>query len=240
MKNARQGYEQVLKKLKSMANPRNVVGMARYGIRPRSKVLGISVPNLRAMAKKIGRDHRLALRLWKSGVHEAQVLACLVDDPEDVTEEQMENWVRGFDSWDLCDLCCGNLFDRTDMAYRKAFEWTVRDEEFVKRAAFALIAALAVHDKKASDEQFVEYMPLIIEAASDERNFVKKGVNWALRQVGKRNKRLNALAIKTAEEIQRMATKSARWIAADSLRELRSDYVRVKLETADRGRRRRS
>jgi len=229
MKNAKQGYEQTLKKMKSMANPRNVAGMARYGIRPRSKVLGISVPSLRAMAKEIGKDHRLALRLWGSGVHEARVLACLVDDPQEVTVEQMEEWVRGFDSWDVCDLCCGNLFDRTELAYRKAFEWSAREDEYVKRAGYVMMAALSVHDKTADDERFLAFLPVIIDGSGDDRNFVKKAVNWALRQIGKRNRRLNKAAIKAGEEIARSKSSSARWIASDALRELRSEKVQKRL-----------
>lgn len=229
MKVAKPGYEQVLKELNSMADARGVAGMARFGIRPRSKVLGISVPNLRAIAKEIGRDHRLALRLWKSGVHEAQVLACLVDDPEDVTEKQMEDWVRGFDSWDLCDLCCGNLFDRTNLAYQKAFEWSAMEEEFVKRAGYVMMAALSVHDKAAGDDEFLAFLPVIIDGSGDERNFVKKAVNWALRQIGKRNRRLNRAAVKAGEEIARSKSSSARWIASDALRELRSEKIQNRL-----------
>jgi len=229
MKNAKQGYDQIMKELKSMADPRNVAGMARFGIRPQSKVLGISVPSLRAMSKDIGKDHRLALRLWKSGVHEAQVLACLLDDPEDVTEEQMEDWVRGFDSWDLCDLCCSNLFDRTDMAYRKAFEWSALEEEYVRRAGYVLMAALSVHDKAANDDRFLAFLPVIIDGSRDDRNFVKKAVNWALRQIGKRNLRLNRAAIEAGEKIAKRKSSSARWIASDALRELRSEKVRNRL-----------
>jgi 3-methyladenine DNA glycosylase AlkD len=229
MKSAKQGYEQILKKLKSMGDPRNVAGMARYGIRPRSKVLGISVPSLRAMAKEIGKDHRLALRLWRSGVHEARLLACFIDDPKEVTEEQMEEWVQGFDSWDVCDLCCSNLLDRTELAYRKAFEWSAMEEEFVKRAGYVMMAALSVHDKTADDDRFLALLPVIIDGSGDERNFVKKAVNWALRQIGKRNRLLNRAAIKAGEEIARSKSSSARWIASDALRELKNEKIQNRL-----------
>lgn len=229
MKNSKQGYSATLKKLKSMEDPRNVAGMARFGIRPQNKVLGIAVPTLRDMAKEIGRDHRLALRLWTSGVHEARVLACFIDDPKEVTEEQMEEWVRGFDSWDVCDLCCSNLFDTTKWAYPKAFEWSEREEEYVKRAGYVMMAALSVHDKAADDKKFLAFLPVIVNGSGDERNFVKKAVNWALRQIGKRNQRLNKAAIKTGEKIANMKSSSARWIASDALRELRSEQVQKRL-----------
>jgi 3-methyladenine DNA glycosylase AlkD len=229
MKSSKQGYQQILKELRSMASPEGATGMASFGIRPQNEVLGISVPSLRAMAKKIGTDHRLALRLWKSGVHEARVLACLIEDPEEVTEEQMEKWVRGFDSWDLCDLCCGNLFDRTEMAYRKAFEWSLREEEYVRRAGYVMMAALSVHDKAADDDKFLAFLPVVIGGSGDQRNFVKKAVNWALRQIGKRNQHLNRAAIKAGEKIAKMKSSSAKWIASDALRELRSEKVKKRL-----------
>ncbi len=229
MKTAKQSYAEILKRLRSMENPRNVAGMARFGIRPRSETLGISVPALRAMAKEIGKGHRLALRLWRSGVHEARVLACLIDDPKEVAEEQMEDWVRGFDSWDVCDACCSNLFDKTRLAYQKAFEWSAREEEYIKRAGYVMMAALSVHDKVADDDKFLAFLPVIIEGSSDDRNFVKKAVNWALRQIGKRNRRLNKAAIRAGEQIARSKSSSAKWIASDALRELRSEKVQDRL-----------
>lgn len=221
-------YREILKRLKSLANPAIATGMARFGSKPK-KALGISAPNLRQLAKEIGRDHRLALRLWDSGIHEARILASLIDEPEKVTEAQMERWVKDFDSWDVCDACCCNLFDKTPVAYQKAAAWSRRKEEFVKRAGFALVAYLAVHDKKAKDEQFIRFLPIIKRASSDERNFVKKAVNWALRQIGKRNVALNRLAIQTAKEIHAMDSKTARWIAADALRELGSAKIKKRL-----------
>jgi 3-methyladenine DNA glycosylase AlkD len=223
--------EEVLERLKSLANPENVAGMARFGISSES-TLGISVPTLRKMAKEIGRDHALAQELWASGVHEARSLAALIDDPRQVTEEQMERWVADFDSWDVCDGCCGNLFDKTPFAHRKAVEWAGRDEEFVKRAGFALMAWLATHDKRAPDEAFVAFLPVISRESGDARNFVKKAVNWALRGIGKRNAALNAMAVQTAQEIQSMGSKPGRWIASDALRELTSEKVRERLKVS--------
>ena len=210
---------EVLKILKSHADPRNVAGMARFGINP-DNTYGVSIPLLRKMAKKIGKNHALAQGLWDSGIHEARILAGMVADPWQVTDEQMESWVKDFDSWDVCDQVCMNLFDKTEKAYEKAREWAGRDEEFVKRAGFALMACLAVHDKTAPDGKFEQFFPYIVREATDERNFVKKAVNWALRQIGKRNSVLRKKAIQAAREIQKLDSKSAKWIAGDALREL--------------------
>ncbi len=218
---------EILRRLEDLSNPDNVAGMARFGINPK-QTLGVSMPVLRRMAREIGVDHALARELWSSGVHEARILACLVDDPEKVTGKQMDRWARDFDSWDVCDQCCLNLFDRTPWAPAKAVEWSARNEEFVKRAGFALMAVLAVHDKKATDDQFERYLPVIKREATDERNFVRKSVNWALRQIGKRNRRLNKLAVKTARDIARLDSKSAKWIGSDALRELTSEKVQGK------------
>lgn len=221
--------DEVLQMLRSLADPEAVEGMARFGISSRN-TLGISIPQLRKIGKEIGKDHSIARELWSSGIHEARILACFVEDPNQVSEEQMEAWVKDFDSWDVCDQCCTSLFDRTEFAYRKAREWTNREEEFVKRAAFVLMAGLAVHDKRAQDGNFEQFLPLIKREATDERNFVRKAVNWALRQVGKRNPALNSKAITTAEGIQEIESRSARWIASDALRELRSEKVRARLQ----------
>jgi 3-methyladenine DNA glycosylase AlkD len=220
--------EEVLERLKSLANPEAVAGMARYGISTQN-TLGVSVPALRRMAREIGRDHALAQELWSTGVHEARILASMIDDPRLVTEEQMERWAADFDSWDVCDQCCGNLFDKTGFAYRKAVEWAARDEEFVKRAGFALMAWLAFHDKRAPDEAFLAFLPVIMRESVDGRNYVRKAVNWALRQIGKHNAALNIMAIQTAQEIQATGSKAGRWIAADALRELTSDKVQERL-----------
>jgi 3-methyladenine DNA glycosylase AlkD len=221
-------YKEVLKKLRSLSNPEAVAGMARFGISPKN-TYGVSIPVLRKMAKRIGKDHLLARKLWVSGVHEARILAGMVDDPEAVSEEQMEKWVKDFDSWDVCDQICSNLFDQTRFAHKKAIEWSKRDEEFVKRAGFVLMAALAVHDKEKSDREFEKFFFLIKKEATDERNFVKKAVNWSLRQIGKRSAYLNRLAIKTAEMIQKRNSKAAKWVAADALRELTSEAVQKRL-----------
>ena len=219
----------VLKELKSMEDPSCVAGMAAYGIRS-EKTYGVSMTKLIAMKKRIGKDHDLAAGLWKSGIHDARLLACLIDDPKLVTESQMDNWVKDFDNWAICDGCCGHLFDRTPFAYQKAREWTARREEFVRRAGFSMIAALTVHDKKADDQSFLQFLPAIRKAATDQRTYVMKAVNWALRQIGKRNPRLNREAIRVAEQIRKMDTKSAKWIASDALRELRSDPVKARFQ----------
>lgn len=203
--------------------------MARFGINP-DRALGVRIPDLRRLAKEVGTDHRLALALWRSEVHEARIIASMIDDPTKVTEGQMESWVADFDSWDLCDQCCGNLFDRTSLAYRKAVEWSGRDGEFVKRAGFALIAWAAVHDKEADDRVFLELLPLIEQEAEDDRNFVKKAVNWSLRQIGKRNRRLHRAASAVARRLaKRNDSRAARWIGTDALRELESEGVRSRL-----------
>lgn len=227
--------EEILAQLNSLANPANVEGMRRYGINPEN-TLGISVYVLRDMAKSIRRDqdpgsnHVLAAQLWGTGIHEALLLACFIDDPRQVTEEQMEAWAADFNSWDVCDQVCSSLFDATPFAYPKALEWPSRDEEFVKRAGFVLMAALAVHDKKAPDEKLAQFFPLIVREASDERNFVRKAVNWALRNIGKRNRSLNQAAIAAAGQIRQIDTKAARWIAADALRELCGEKVQARLK----------
>jgi len=221
-------YEEVLGKLESLADPEAAEGMARFGINT-EKAYGISVYVLKKLAKGITPDHDLAGRLWDSGIHEARILASMVDKPEMVTDEQMERWVKDFDSWDVCDLCCSNLFDKTRLAYEKAEQWSSREEEFVKRAGFVMMAALAVHDKTAVDEDFIKFMPMIIRESNDNRNFVKKAVNWALRQIGKRNLNLNRIALQVAGEIRETGTKSSRWIAADALRELTGEAVQRRL-----------
>lgn len=221
-------YEEVLDELKSLSNPENVAGMARFGINPEN-TYGVSIPVIRAMAKKIGRNHSLALQLWNSGIHEARILASLVDNPKEVTEEQMELWVKDFDSWDVCDQCIANLFGKTPFAYQKAIEWSSREEEFVKRASFALITRLVHPSKKTSVNQVAELLSIITREAGDDRNFVKKAVNWALRHIGKQNLHYNKLALTTAKELQNLDSPSAKWIASDAIRELTSDAVQQKL-----------
>jgi len=218
---------EVIAKLQSLANPVNVAGMARYGINPKN-TMGISIYFLRDIATEIGKDDALADELWVSGIHEARILASYIADPGKTTEERMECWAADFDSWDVCDQVSG-FFEETPFAYQKAVEWSARHEEFVKRAAFAIMAGLTVHDKKADDSRFEQFLTIIVRESSDERNYVKKAVNWALRNVGKRNRRLNEKAIATARQIQQIDTRSARWIAADALRELTAEKIQSKL-----------
>ncbi|MFC1733971.1 DNA alkylation repair protein [candidate division KSB1 bacterium] len=208
--------------LKKSGKLENREGMARFGINV-ANAFGVSVTRIREIAKEIGKNHNLALTLWDTGYHEARMLACIIDEHTKVSEEQMEQWVLDFDSWDLCDQCCSNLFRKTPFAYQKIEEWTSREETFVRRAGFVLIATLAVHDKKAKDVQFIDFFPLIAEKATDDRNMVKKAVNWALRQIGKRNMDLNKIAVAHAKELLEMKNKTASWIANDALRELTNE-----------------
>jgi 3-methyladenine DNA glycosylase AlkD len=218
------GFEVIIKELEELSNPEDVEGMARFGIN-HMKRYGVRMPELRRIAKNTGKNHELAEKLWNAGYGETRILASLIDDPEKVTEAQMEKWVLDFDSWDVCDQCCMNLFRKTPFAYKKIFEWSRNEHEFVKRAAFTLIAVLAVHDKQAPDDRFEQLFSLIIEESIDNRNYVKKSVNWALRHIGKKNIHLNRRAIEIAEEIHKIDSKSARWIASDALRELKSEKV---------------
>jgi 3-methyladenine DNA glycosylase AlkD len=223
----------VLEELEGVADPSRKPGMAHVGINV-ERALGVSIPTLRALARRHRGDHPLALDLWRSGVHEARILASMVDDPAQVTAEQMEAWVVDFDSWDLCDQVCGNLFGATSFALRTARAWTRRPEEFVKRAGFVLIAERAVRDRTSPDRVYAASLPAIRRGAIDERNYVKKAVNWALRQIGKRSANLNALAIAEAEELLTLGSPSARWIARDALRELRSASVQARLKASGR------
>lgn len=209
---------QLIERLRAMGNPANVAGMARFGINS-ANTLGVSMPQLRELAKG-RRDQELSLELWASGIHEARILAALVGEPARVTTEQMDAWVLDFDSWDVCDQVCMNLFDRTPWAFEKAVEYAGREEEFVKRAGFALMAVLAWHDKTAPNQKFLDLLPVIQREAADERNFVKKAVNWALRQIGKHSPALNQAAVATAREILLIDSRAARWVANDALREL--------------------
>lgn len=202
--------------------------MARFGI-DTGRAVGVTVTELRRFARDLGHDHELAAALWESGVHEARLLASLVDEPAMVSEAQMEAWVADLDSWDVCDGVCGNLFDRTPLALDKAAEWSTREPEFQKRAAFALMASAALHRRDLPDAAFASLLPVIRAQTTDERNYVKKAVSWALRQIGKRSSGLNPLAIRTAEQIERIDSRAARWVARDALRELRSNAVQARL-----------
>lgn len=218
----------ILKRIKSMFNPKNVAGMARFGITA-DNAYGIPMPVLRRMAKEIGKDHVIAGELWDSGIHEARILAGMIDEPALVTKAQFNRWAEDFDSWDVCDQTCMNLFRYTRFAHAKCYELCSRQEEFVRRTSFALMAALASGGKNAPDDAFIRFLPFIKKASTDERNFVKKAVNWALRGIGKRNKNLNRRAIAAAKEMRTLNSKSARWIAADAIRELESESVQRRL-----------
>jgi 3-methyladenine DNA glycosylase AlkD len=231
----------LLAELEGLGSERNRAGMARYGINVEA-AFGVSVTVLRGLAKRLGTDHRLALALWATGNHEARILACFVDDPAEVTVPQMEAWAADFDSWDVCDQATTSLFDRTAHAWPLAVAWARRDEPWVKRGGFALMAGLASHDREAPDRRFLALLPVISRGAADERNFVRKAVSWALRNVGKRNATLNAAAVACAERLLAAAnrraggarggdpaTRAARWVAQDALRELRSAQVRERL-----------
>ena len=218
----------VLRDLKRLANPKVRAKMAHFGVNV-PKAHGISAPVLHALARKIGKNHELAEQLWTSGIHEARILATLIGEPEKVTSAQMERWVRDFDSWDVVDAACCYLYAYAAPAWSKVNEWSGRREEFQKRAAFSLVAYLSYKDKTAPDPRFERFLRVIEREAWDERNFVRKAVNWALRNIGKRNLWLNRAAIRTAEKIRRQSSRSARWIAADALRELKSDSVQARL-----------
>ncbi len=208
--------------LRTLHNPANVAGQRRFGITPKTEQLGISITILRPLARPHRKNHALAAELWASGIHEARILAAHIDDPAQVTRTQIDAWARSFDSWDICDQTCGHLFDRTPFAIAKARQWSARRDEFVKRAGFVLMASLAVHAKNLPDDTFLGFLPLIRRESTDDRNFVRKAVNWALRQIGKRNPRLRNAAIAEATTIAKLDSRPARWIAKDALRELRA------------------
>ena len=210
-------FDQVMLSLHELADPNVLAKMTHFGSHP-GQALGITLPKLRNLADH-HRQHELALQLWQIGIHEARLLASMVDDPQQVTRQQMDSWVNDFDSWDVCDQVCGNLFDRTPWAVQCALAWSEREEEFVRRAGFVMMAELAVHNKKMPDEVFLQFFPVIIRHACDGRNFVRKAVNWALRQIGKRNPALRQSAIEAANQIYQIDSPSARWIASDALRE---------------------
>jgi 3-methyladenine DNA glycosylase AlkD len=213
----------ILREMRAIANPVVRDGMRRFGIHD-TRAVGLTVPQIRAIARRIGKNQPLAEQLWQSSVHEARVLAALIGDPQAITRSTMDRWTRDFASWDICDACCCNLFDRSPFAWQKIPKWAHSSREFVRRAAFATLAALAVHDKTAPDQLFLDALPLIERYCFDDRNFVRKGVNWALRNIGKRNARLGFAAIACAERVRTQNSRAARWIAADALRELRSMY----------------
>jgi 3-methyladenine DNA glycosylase AlkD len=226
--------KQILKTLRTAGSPQNVAGMARYGIVAKS-AYGAPSLAIERLARKVGKDHSLAEELWQTGNHDARILACFVEEPASVTAAQMERWVCDFDNWAICDGCCLHLFDRTRFAWPKTIQWSRRRPEFVRRAGFTLMAVLAVHDKQADDARFLKLLPLIVAGATDERNYVRKAVNWALRSIGKRNLRLNRAAIRTAERIHKLDSRAARWIASDARRELMSTAVQQRLVAREKG-----
>jgi len=226
-------YKEIIAKIKSFHNPKNIAGMARFGINVKN-AYGVPMPELRKLGRMIKKDHQTAKQLWASGIHEARVLAGIIDDPKQVTPKQMEEWVKEFDSWDLCDQCCMNLFGETGFALDKVVEWPKRKEEFVKRAGFAIMAVIAVHNKQLKDSDFDKLFPIIKRESTDERNFVRKAVNWALRQIGKRNMELNKKAAALALELKNSKSKSARWIGTDAYRELTDPKILKRIK--DKGR----
>jgi len=224
----------IVEKIKSLENPENIKGMARFGIRPKAEVYGVPMPKLRQMAKEIKKDHKLAKELFKSGVHEAKVLATIIARKEELTEKEIEEWIKTFDSWDIVDQCCQNLFWQSEICRKKISEWAEKEDEFIRRTAFSLIAILAAKDKEMKDAEFLNFFPLIKRYSIDERNFVKKSVNWALRQIGKCNRKLNKEAVKLAKEIREIGekenSKAAKWIASNALSELNSPKYLNKLK----------
>jgi 3-methyladenine DNA glycosylase AlkD len=220
--------DEILGRLRALGDPANLPGMARYGIEV-SNAFGVTIPALRTLAREVGRDHALALALWRTGAHEARILASMVDEPGRVSVRQMDAWARAFDSWDVCDQVCANLFDRTPYAIDRVHAWAPRPETFVRRAAFATIAGIAVHRRDIGDDDLRALVPLVESASDDDRNYVRKAVSWALRQIGKRNLTLNRDAVAAAERIRERGSRSARWIASDVLRELTGETVQRRL-----------
>ena len=223
-------FEEIIQYFEENKNEKNIAGMKKFGI-DSDKIYGIKMDAIRKMAKKIGKDHELALQLWEHGFHESRILATIIEEKDEVDDDQLEEWVNDFDSWDICDQACINLFVNMPKAISKITSWAISDKEFVKRTAFSLIAVMAVHDKKSKDSYFESFFPIIKKACDDNRNFVKKSVNWALRSIGKKNKHLNKKAIELSNEILEFDYKSARWIAKNALKELESDEVQNRLKS---------
>lgn len=223
--------EDIIIILKEHSSPESLTSMLKFGINAES-ALGVKIPILRQLSRQIGKNHNFAQELWKTEIHECRILASMIDEAGKVNSKQMDEWTAAFNSWDLCDQCCYNLFRYTSISFDKAMEWSFRPEEFVKRAGFALMAGLAIGDKTTSDDKFEQFFPAIKRESVDERNFVKKSVNWALRQIGKRSPELNQKAIELSMAIAQIDSKSARWIAKDALKELNSLAVQERLNKA--------
>jgi len=221
--------EEIIDRLRLLGSPENVEGMKRYGVGG-ARAFGVTAPDMRMLARRVGTDHQLALRLWSTGWREARLVAAMIADPTAVTSALMESWVLDFDSWDVCDGVCNELFRRTAFAWSKSLEWSRSEEIFVKRAGFVLMAQLAVHDKTASNERFLELLAVIERRADEERPMVAKGINWALRQIGKRNGSLRLEALACAERIRARPEGRARWIGSDAVRELSSPAVMRRTE----------
>ena len=222
-------FEMIMDFFEENKNENNISGMSKFGIST-DKIYGIKMDSLRKLSKEIGNDHELALQLWEHGYHESRILATLIDEADRVDEDQLDEWVNDFDTWDICDQACINLFSNIPLAISKIPIWATSKKEFVKRTAFSLIAVIAVHDKKSDNSYFENFFPLIKKASDDNRNFVKKAVNWALRSIGKKNKYLNKKAIELAKEILKLDYKSAQWIAKDAIKELESENVQNRLK----------
>ena len=221
--------ESILAQFIQLGNPSAAEGMAKYGITAQ-KIYGVSIPALRRLAKQLGMNHVLAQQLWLVNSRESRILASMIANPHIASESLLEAWVNDFDSWEVCDQCCMNLIEKTRYAIPKSLEWSARDKEFVKRAGFVLMARLAVSNKHAENSLFTGFLPIIYRESQDNRNFVKKAINWALRQIGKRNLILNTEAIQTAEAIQKLDSKSAQWIAKDALRELQNPKIQARIK----------
>lgn len=214
----------IIAELKAQSTPAHHQKFTRFGI-DNTKALGVSMPKIRNLARHIGKNQELSLELWATGIHEARILASIIGDYKQVTPKQIDEWTNDFNSWDVCDQACGNLFVKTPFFLEKAIEYSSTEKEFVKRCGFVLMAEAAVHLKKEPDQTFIDFLPIMEREAGDQRNFVKKAINWALRQIGKRNANLHAHAIASADRILAQGNKKANWIALDALRELQSDKV---------------
>jgi len=228
--------DEIIERLKSSSNLKSVEGMARFGIDP-TRAFGVRIPVLRELSKELKKTvkdrHTLAQKLWERKIRETMIVAGMIAEPKMATAKLMDEWVKDFYDWEICDQTCMNLFEKTPFAYDKAVEWAIRNEEHVKRAGYVMMARLAVSDKKADDERFIEFFPDIKRGATDQRHIVKKGVNWAIRQIGKRNLKLNEMAVELSLEIQKIDSTSAKWIAADALRELNGDAVIERLKNRE-------
>ena len=219
----------ILQSLEALATPRDLANLQRFGITA-ARPLGVSMANIQKLARQVGRDHATAAALWASGIYEARLLTAYVDDPAEVTPAQMDRWCRDFDNWGVCDTLCFALFDRTPHAWGRIDSWARARPEFVRRAAFALLASLAVHDKATPDEMFAARLPLVERAASDDRDLVRKGVSWALRTIGRRNRALHAAALEVAHRLAGAADPGSRWVGKDAVRELTGPVVTRQLQ----------